>query len=79
MGTINNVVGIIKGKDSKKAVVISAHPDHIGYQDGKIIRGGLDNTSDMSALIKIDNNLKEKPFDMDIVICAFNGEEEGLA
>ncbi|NFG95137.1 M28 family peptidase [Clostridium sporogenes] len=83
MGTINNVVGVIKGKNSKKAVVISAHFDHIGYQDGKIIRGALDNASGMSALIKVANNLKEKskekPFDMDIVICAFNGEEEGLA
>lgn len=80
---VNNVVGVIKGKDTKKAVVISAHFDHIGYQDGKIIRGALDNASGMSALIKIANTLKEKskknPFDMDIVICAFNGEEEGLA
>lgn len=80
---VNNVIGVIKGKDSKKAVVISAHFDHIGYQDGKIIRGALDNASGVSALIKIANNLKEKskekPFDMDIVLCAFNGEEEGLA
>lgn len=79
--TVNNVVGVIKGKDSKKAVVISAHFDHIGYQDGKIIRGAVDNASGMSALIKIADTLKEKskekPFD--IVICAFNGEEEGLA
>jgi len=36
---VNNVVGVIKGKDSKKAVVISAHFDHLGYLDGKIIRG----------------------------------------
>ncbi|ENK1243105.1 M28 family peptidase [Clostridium sporogenes] len=84
VGTVNNVVGVIKGKDSKKAVVISAHFDHEGYRkDGKLIRGALDNASGMSALIKIANDLqeksKEKPFDMDIVICAFNGEEEGTA
>ncbi|MGO5066479.1 M20/M25/M40 family metallo-hydrolase [Clostridium sporogenes] len=79
----NNVVGVIKGKDSKKAVVISAHFDHAGYEDGKLIRGALDNASGVSALIKIANDLQEKskgkPFDMDIVICAFNGEEEGSA
>lgn len=79
---VNNVIGVIKGRDRKKAVVISAHFDHIGYKDGKIIRGALDNASGMSALIKIANNLKEKsnkkPFDMDIIICAFNGEERGL-
>lgn len=80
---VNNVVGVIKGKDSKKAVVISAHYDHLGYVDGKIIRGALDNASGVSALIKIAHTLKEKSkdkaFNMDIIFCAFNGEEEGLA
>ncbi|MET7041109.1 M28 family peptidase [Clostridium botulinum] len=83
IGLANNVIGVIKGKDSEKAVVISAHFDHAGYENGKIIRGALDNASSMSALIKVANDLKEKskkkPFDMDIVICAFNGEEEGSA
>lgn len=78
-----NVIGVIKGKDSKKAVVISAHYDHLGYVDGKIFRGALDNASGVSALIKIAHTLKEKskdkPFKMDIIFCAFNGEEELLS
>lgn len=81
--TVNNVVGVIKGNDSTKAVFISAHFDHLGYVDGKIIRGALDNASGVSALIEIAHTLKEKskekPFDMDIVICAFNAEEEALS
>ncbi|AKA70462.1 M28 family peptidase [Clostridium scatologenes] len=80
---VHNVIGVIKGKDSKNAVFISAHFDHVGYEDGKIIRGALDDASGMSALIKIAHTLKEyskeKPFDMDIVLCAFNGEEEALS
>lgn len=80
---LNNVVGVIKGRKSKNAVIVSAHFDHIGYQDGKIIRGALDNASGVSALIKIANTLqkrsKEKSFDEDIIFCAFNGEEEGTA
>ncbi|MDP4145703.1 MAG: M20/M25/M40 family metallo-hydrolase [Bacillota bacterium] len=79
--TVNNIVGVIKGNDSKKAVVISAHFDHIGYINGKIIRGALDNASGTSAIIEIAKVLKEKSckkaFNMDIIICAFNGEEEG--
>lgn len=79
---VNNVVGVIKGKDSKKAVVISAHFDHIGYREGKLIRGAVDNASGTAALIEIAHNLKvkseKKPFDMDIILCAFNGEEYGL-
>lgn len=77
---VNNVVGVIKGKNSKNAVVISAHFDHIGYQEGKLVRGALDNASGVSALIQIAHILKEKskekPYDMDIIICSFNGEEE---
>lgn len=76
---INNVVGIIKGKEGKKAVVISAHFDHIGYQDGKLVRGALDNASGVAALLQVAHTLKErskeKPFETDIIICAFNGEE----
>jgi hypothetical protein len=79
---VNNVVGVIKGKDSKKAVVISAHFDHLGYVNETIIRGALDNASGVSALIEMAHTLKEKSkeklFDMDIVLCAFNGEENGL-
>lgn len=79
---VNNVVGVIKGTDSKKAVVISAHFDHIGYINGKIVRGALDNASGVATLIEIAHTLKERSnetlFNMDIVICAFNGEEEAL-
>jgi Zn-dependent M28 family amino/carboxypeptidase len=79
---VNNIVGVIKGKDSKKAVVISAHFDHLGFVNGTINRGALDNASGVSALIEIANTLKEKSkeklFDMDIILCAFNGEETGL-
>lgn len=80
--SINNIVGVIKGKSSSNAVVISAHYDHIGYQEGKIIKGALDNASGVATLLEIAQNLKakssEKPFNMDIVICSFNAEEFGL-
>ncbi len=50
--------------------MVSAHFDHLGYVNGKLIRGALDNASGVSALIKIANGLqaksKEKPFDEDI-------------
>ena len=78
---VDNIIGFIKGSDSTKAVVISAHFDHLGYKDGQIIRGALDNASGVSALIRIANTLnnesKNKTFNMDIIIAAFNGEEIG--
>lgn len=79
---IDNIVGVIKGKSSTNAVIISAHYDHIGYQKGKIIRGALDNASGVAALLEIAQTLKtkslEKLFDIDIIICSFNAEEFGL-
>ena len=79
--TINNIVGKIEG-NSNNAVIISAHFDHIGIQDGKIIRGAIDNASGVSVLLdlaEILNNkysVNEPAFD--IIFCAFNGEECGL-
>ena len=79
--TINNIVGKIEG-NSNNAIVISAHFDHIGIQDGKIIRGAIDNASGVSVLLdlaEILNNkysVNEPAFD--IIFCAFNSEETGL-
>lgn len=77
---VHNVVGYISGTDSEKAVVISAHFDHIGIKDKNIYRGALDNASGMAALIEIAKKLKETsevyPFKTNIIFCAFNGEEQ---
>ncbi|MBX4265470.1 M28 family peptidase [Clostridium estertheticum] len=72
---LSYVVGVIKGKDSKKVVIISAHFDHLGIIKGKIMRGALDNASGVSSLIKIANVLKEKskgkPFALRAQSCFF--------
>lgn len=77
---IHNLIGVIKGSDSTKAVVISAHFDHIGYQDGKTIRGALDNASGVATLVQIADILnkesKNKTFKQDIVFAFFDSEEE---
>lgn len=76
----HNIVGYIKGNDSKKAIVISAHFDGGGIREGEIYRSAMDNASGVAALIKIAENLKlvseEKPFESNIILCAFNGEEQ---
>ena len=79
--TINNIVGKIEGK-TNNAIIISAHFDHIGVQDGKIIKGAIDNASGVSVLLELAETLKnkykiEKP-EFDIIFCAFNSEETGL-
>ena len=79
---VNNVVGKIKGENSKEAIVISAHFDHVGRDGDSIFRGAIDNASGTTVLLELSRELsrlsKEKRFNKDIVFCAFNGEEQGL-
>lgn len=79
---VNNVIGILKGKDSTHALVLSAHFDHVGFAGDTIFRGAIDNASGVAILLELAERLKKrslkKPFDMDIVFAALNGEEYGL-
>lgn len=79
--TVNNIVGKIEGQ-SNNAIVISAHFDHVGIQDRKIIRGAIDNASGVSVLLDLAEILNKKYSvskpKFDIIFCAFNGEETGL-
>lgn len=74
-----NVVGVIKGKENKKALVLSAHFDYLGW-DGD--NGAVDDSSGITVLLHVAEKLKEyskeNPFNMDILVTAFNGEELGL-
>lgn len=79
---VNNVIGKITGKDSSKALVLSAHFDHVGSTGDKIYRGAFDNANGVALLLDVAKQLKEKykttlP-EKDILICFFNGEESGL-
>lgn len=79
---ISNIVGKISGKNSKDAIIISAHFDHLGVQEGDIMRGAIDNASGVSVLIdladKLNKEAKINKLEVDIIFCAFNGEEVGL-
>ncbi len=43
--SVNNVAGVLKGKDPSKAVILSTHFDHIGWWDDTVFRGAADNAS----------------------------------
>lgn len=81
-----NVVGVIKGSsstgDDHHAIVISAHFDSLGVAGGVSFDGAGDNASGVSSLLHLANSLKvfasQQPLYSDIIICAFNGEEDGI-
>lgn len=74
---LNNVSAVIKGINSKNAIFVTAHFDHLS---GLI--GAIDNASGTSVMMevahKINEYTKDTPLDIDVVFIAFNAEEMGL-
>ena len=75
----SNIIGMIKGKNSKKAILLSAHFDHVGAAGNHIFRGAVDNASGVAALLCAAKRISEsaragKP-DTDIIFAFFNAEE----
>ncbi|MCG3087090.1 M28 family metallopeptidase [Sporosarcina cyprini] len=75
-----NIAGKIPGTDNTKAIVLSAHFDHVGKVGDTIYRGAIDNASGVAVLLEIARKLagSGEEYDSDIIIVAFNGEESGL-
>ena len=78
--TAYNIVGVIRGADSSKAWVLSAHFDGLNFDENAT--AAYDNASGCAALAdaaaRLAEHAKESPFERDIIICFFNGEEIGL-
>lgn len=77
---VSNIVGFIRGNDPTKAIVISAHFDHMGTQGEIIFNGAIDNASGVAAMLHSANTMlealdNEKP-EMDIIFIATNSEEQ---
>lgn len=72
-----NIAGFISGRDHTRAVVVSAHFDHVGTIEETIFPGGHDNASGLSVMLEIARILAEREETpaADIIFCAFNGEE----
>ncbi|MCB0462372.1 MAG: M28 family peptidase [Flavobacteriaceae bacterium] len=74
-----NVLGLIKGTEQPdKYIVISAHYDHVGVNDGEVYNGADDDASGTSAIIAVAEYLKNNPPKHSVVIAAFDAEELGL-
>jgi Zn-dependent M28 family amino/carboxypeptidase len=74
-----NVLGLIKGTEQpEKYIVISAHYDHVGVNDGEVYNGADDDASGTSAIIAVAEYLKNNPPKHSVVFAAFDAEELGL-
>ena len=80
---VENVGGYIKGIDTLRTLVVSAHYDHIGEDLGKINYGADDNASGTAALLEcsrlMSNDAKMGILpETNVLFLAFSGEEMGL-
>lgn len=81
---MNNVLGMIEGKNSNEYVIIGAHYDHLGMnpllEGDKIYNGADDNASGVSAVLQIARAFQIsgiKP-DKNIIFAFWDGEEKKL-
>lgn len=78
-----NVVGILEGSDpvlKSEYVVVGAHLDHFGIQDGRTYPGADDDGSGSTAVIEVARAMMENPKRprRGIVFVTFFGEEQRL-
>ncbi|RDV16231.1 peptidase M20 [Pontibacter diazotrophicus] len=72
-----NLVGYILGK-SDKAIVVTAHYDHVGQRDGEIYNGADDNASGVGALLAAASHFSKSRPEHTLIFVALDGEELGL-
>lgn len=74
-----NVWGLVKGRSSRKLVVVTAHYDHLGRMGPDVLfPGANDNASGVSMLVNLATHYARAKPQYDMLFIAFAGEEAGL-
>lgn len=74
-----NLIARIPGRSgSGKAIVMSAHYDHLGVRNGEVFNGADDDASGCVALLTVAERLIASPPEHDVILAFFDAEEMGL-
>lgn len=74
-----NVIGVIPGtRATDRYIVVTAHYDHVGANDGQIYNGADDNASGVATMLALAADLKRQAPEHSVLIVALDGEERGL-
>jgi hypothetical protein len=81
--TYQNIIFVIRGNDSvlkNEFIVVGAHYDHLGVNNGEIHNGADDNASGVAVLIELARKLLHEQANLKrtVVLVAFDAEEIGL-
>lgn len=69
-----NIVGLIPGS-TERAIILTAHYDHLGVRNGQIYNGADDNASGVAALFAIGSHFLKHPPKNTLIIAALDAEE----
>lgn len=74
-----NVLGLIRGtRVGDRYIVVTAHYDHVGVNDGQTYNGADDNASGVATMLELARRLKAEAPEHSVIFVAFDGEERGL-
>jgi hypothetical protein len=74
-----NFIGVIPGtRVTDRYIVVTAHYDHVGVNDGQIFNGADDNASGVATMLALAAELKRQAPEHSVLIVALDGEERGL-
>lgn len=78
---VENVLGIQKGRDPNRFIIVGAHIDSRGSDTLDITKdapGANDDASGVALVLEAARHLSKQQFDATIVYAVFSGEEQGL-
>jgi len=74
-----NLLAVVPGTGgSYRALLLMAHYDHVGVQNGQVFNGADDNASGVATLLKIAESLKAQAPLHDVIIALVDAEEGGI-
>lgn len=74
-----NLMAYIEGQTVPDTfIVVTAHYDHLGVQDGEIYHGADDNASGTAALLEAARHFSAHPTDYSLLLLFLDAEEHGL-
>lgn len=73
-----NVLAMVRGADTSRVIVVSAHYDHLGVREGQVFHGADDNASGTAAVLALAESYARQAPRHSMIFAFFDGEESGL-
>jgi len=77
---MRNVLGMVRGMDTNRYIIVGAHYDHLGTRKEVVYNGADDNASGVSGMLALSRKwveYREKP-SCNIIFAAWTAEEKGV-